>query len=272
MSKNTVPIFGQDGDPSYAPTPSFVESTVLPKHVLCFLAAEGSFQQLKACVYDLIKLHAPNFILDALYSEDGHDSRMSRSFDVSYDRVHRDNFTALDQGAVERHGGVIYVTSPSMTKADALDTSATALELLDQIILVGATAVKGESAGNAHGIERWRQLAAEGRAAKAQNDLIRLSNICRLAFVKRPIGSQGRLYSVGNHLVGLPDVSLVDDGDQREISHDLDRIGDIIAAHGIVEAISQMGGHIHADNFHEEDDFKFNPYGILAAQRRPERE
>ena len=115
---------------------------------------------------------------------------MSQSFDVCWDRVHPGAWLESDEEAVENHGSVLYVLGPPMTSDTAVKVSAAALLLVDELIKAGSIAVKGESAGIAHGLERWRALALEGISALKSGDDFALSRTCRLAFAKRPLASK----------------------------------------------------------------------------------
>ena len=97
-----------------------------------------------------------------------------------------------------------------MEQQKAVAYSAAALRIVEEMIEAGATAVKGESAGVAHGLKRWMQLASECKtAAKTSHGLAvtaAMSRTCRLAFAKRPLDGTAYNESVGFHLVGLPEI------------------------------------------------------------------
>ncbi|WP_246703744.1 MULTISPECIES: hypothetical protein [Rhizobium] len=72
---------------------------------------------------------------------------------------------AADEEAVANHQSVLYVLGPSMIQVDAVKVSMAALLLVGRLIDAGAVAVKGESAGVAHGLGRWRELIRQGAEA-----------------------------------------------------------------------------------------------------------
>ena len=110
---------------------------------------------------------------------------MDRSFDVCWDRVEPGAWTTKDEDAVSNHKSVLYVLGPRMTADNAVTVSAAALLLVDAAIKAGAVAAtKGESAGVAHGLARWRDLIEQGRAALKSGDDAALSRVCRRAFAK----------------------------------------------------------------------------------------
>jgi hypothetical protein len=125
-------------------------------------------------------------------------------------------------------------------------------------------AVKGESAGVAHGLARWRELAREcGMALKSDDDTA-LSRVCRLAFAKRPLQSERYLESVGFHLVGLPEIYVSRSyGTEREAVNLMDEVADEMARRGIDPTIKDRKLRLSRASAYAEDDFKYDPYGIV---------
>lgn len=204
-------------------------SSVKPRHVLCFLGKDGSV------------LHPPNavaktiadfgFEIDRTYSQAQPDPHMARSFGVCWDRVFPNAWSAADEAAVANHKSVLYVVSPPMEQQQAVAYSAAALRIVEEMIVAGATAVKGESAGVARGLKRWLQLAGECKAAAKTNQGLALTaamgRTCRLAFAKRPLDGAAYNESVGFHLVGLPEIYVAKArGSDRDAVKIMDEIAD----------------------------------------------
>ncbi|MBW6423674.1 hypothetical protein KX729_19635 [Rhizobium sp. XQZ8] len=232
------------------------------RHVICFLAGRDEFAALFRSLQSAIDSFAPEFEIDRQYSQDMPDDHMPRSFDVCWDRVHDEAWTEYDERAVLEHGGVIYVLGPHMRAEDAVDTSAIALRLVAHALANGAVAAKGESAGVAHGVERWTQLAIEAENTAERGELTR---ICRLAFSKRPLSHEDFLFSIGFHLVGLPEVFVPRSHSDNELvlSWLIDRIADEMSAEGVGPVLARHNATLLPCDGYEEDDFKFNPYGIV---------
>ena len=240
------------------------KSRVKPRHVLCFLGGKHGLADLSDAASIAINDFASAFSIDRSYSQDEADERMSRSFDVSWDRVHPGAWAVSDEEAVENHGSVLYVLGPPMTSDTAVRVSAGALLLVDKLIKAGSIAVKGESAGIAHGLERWRALALEGISALKSGDDFALSRTCRLAFAKRPLASENYLESVGFHLAGLPEVYVPKShGSEREAVAVMDAVADEIVLRGLEPTLKDRGASLSFASVYEEDGFKFNPYGIV---------
>ncbi|WP_410492169.1 hypothetical protein [Bosea sp. 685] len=250
------------------PAPATPQPSVMPRHVLCFLGRTHDLARLSEAARNAIGTVAKGFSVDTDYSQDEADDRMERSFAVCWDRVQPNAWTDSDERAVAEHGSVLYVMGPQMTAETAVETSATALLLAQQLIQAGAVAVKGESAGIAHGLARWQELAAQAQAARQAvrdpGDNLALGRICRLAFAKRPLEAKGYLESVGFHLVGLPEVYAPKSlGSERAVVALMDEVADEIAKRGLeVTLRERKASHSFASTY-DEDEFKFNPYGIV---------
>ena len=239
-------------------------SAVKPRHVLCFLGGANGLTPLSDAASAAIRDIATGFAIDHTYSQDKPDSRMSRSFGVSWDRVHPGARTDADEEAVERHQSVLYVLGPPMTAETATVVSTGALMLVHQVIKAGATAVKGESAGVAHGLARWNELVLQAGAALQSDDDFALARICRLAFAKRPLAGDDYLESVGFHLAGLPEVYVPKSRrSEREAVALMDAVADEIARHGVEATLKARRAKLSFEQDYAEGDFKFNPYGIV---------
>lgn len=202
---------------------------------------------------------APCFAIDMEFSQDEPDDHMSESFAVCWDQVHEDAWQREDVDAVLSHGCVIYVVGPHMEAAEATAVSVTALRLVEHVLDGGATAAKGETAGVAHGVHRWRRLAQEAAAAGTFAAI----RACRLAFAKRPLTDGDFLFSVGFHLVGLPEVFVPSSSsmDELSVSAMIDSVADEMASDGVEAIVARYRAELNAINEYEEDDFKYNPFG-----------
>lgn len=124
----------------------------------------------------------------------GHDERMSAAFRAS--RLGADpSLTAADLGAIEGHEVVLYLLSANFGAGVALAEARRMLALGGRLLEAGGTAMKCESAGIAHGRERWRALA------EAADDVALFR-----AFVQYPLQDGADLHSCGLHLLGKPDL------------------------------------------------------------------
>lgn len=244
--------------------PPATGSSVKPRHVLCFLGGERDLAPLSDAASHAIKEFATGFAIDNTYSRNEPNEHMSRSFDVCWDRVQPNAWSKADEQAVADHQSVLYVLGPPMTPDNAGTVSAGALLLVNSLIKAGAIAVKGESSGVAHGLERWRELIVQGSVALKSDDDFSLSRTCRLAFAKRPLASEHDLESVGFHLVGQPEVYVPKSrGSEREVVALMDAVADEIAQRGLQSALKDYGASLSFASSYEDDDFKFNPYGIV---------
>lgn len=255
--------------PSQDATPApAASSLVKPRHVVCVLGKSSDQKLLLDAVATAIGDFAAGFSVDETYSQSEPDERMDRSFSVSYDRVESQAWSLADEGAVAAHQSVLYVLGPRMERQDTVRVSMAALQLVGRLIDAGAVAVKGESAGVAHGIARWKELALQGAQALQADDALAQQRIARLAFAKRPLSDRGYLESVGFHLVGLPEVYVPQSvGDERHAVALMDAMADDMARRGVAQAIGEGRGTLSLASTYEDDDFKFNPYGIVRLSR-----
>lgn len=244
-----------------------------PRHVLCFLGKKNGLAALQQSARAAIDTFATDFSLDEDYSQDEPDDRMERSFNVCWDRVDPDAYQEADEQAVAGHGSVLYVLGPSMAAETAVTTSAKALMFVQHMLDHGAVAVKGESAGVAHGARRWKELFEQSRRDAASDDALALAKTCRLAFARRPIGDDADgMASVGFHLVGLPDVEVhftrkdeaqpSTNTEQLKIAALIDDIADQMTRDGVEAAVKDRRADLSDDTRYEEDEYKFNPFGV----------
>ncbi|TRB03983.1 hypothetical protein EXN61_20940 [Agrobacterium tumefaciens] len=248
-----------------------------PRHVLCFLGTEKGLAALQQSARTAVDTFAGDFSIDEEYSQDEPDDRMERSFNVCWDRVDPDTYQEVDEEAVAGHGSVLYVLGPSMDAENAVTTSATALQFVQHMLDHGAIAVKGESAGVAHGARRWKELFEQSRGDAASGDLLALARTCRLAFARRPIGDDANgMASVGFHLVGLPDVEVSfirkdeslpsTNPEQLKIAALMDDIADQMARDGVETTVAAHHATLSNDMRYEDDSYKFNPFGVVSIQ------
>ncbi|TAV84648.1 hypothetical protein [Rhizobium leguminosarum] len=240
------------------------ESSVTPRHVVCFLGKERDLSRLSDAASQAIRDFATGFSIDEDYSQSEPDDRMSQSFAVCWDRVEANAWSPADEDAVADHQSVLYILGPSMAQAETVKVSMLALRLVERLIDAGAVAVKGESAGIAHGLDRWRELIRQGAEATEAADPLSEQRIGRLAFAKRPLSVPGYLESVGFHLVGLPEVYVPETaGSERQIVAIMDAVADEIAQQGLEPTLKGRRGGLSFDSTYAVDEFKFNPYGIV---------
>ncbi|MDV4179282.1 hypothetical protein R1521_12300 [Rhizobium brockwellii] len=240
------------------------ESSVTPRHVVCFLGKERDLSRLSDAASQAIRDFAKGFSIDEDYSQSEPDDRMSQSFAVCWDRVEADAWSPADEDAVADHQSVLYILGPSMAQAETVKVSMLALRLVERLIDAGAVAVKGESAGIAHGLDRWRELIRQGAEATEAADPLSEQRIGRLAFAKRPLSAPGYLESVGFHLVGLPEVYVPETaGSERQIVAIMDAVADEIAQQGLEPTLKGRRAGLSFDSTYAVDEFKFNPYGIV---------
>jgi len=264
------------GRPSASRASAFAasRSSYKPRHVLCFLGGENGLDALLRSARAAIARFGDDFTADEDSSQNEPDDRMVRSFNICWDRVNPDAYQQADEEAVAAHGSVLYVLGPPMTAETAVVTSAKALMFVQYMLDHGAIAAKGESAGVAHGARRWKELFEQARSAAGSHDLPALAKTCRLAFARRPIGDDAEgMASVGNHLVGVPDVLITfirkDDrqpstnAEQLAIAALIDDIGDQMTREGIDAAVAARHATLSNDTRYDEDEYKFNPFGVV---------
>ncbi|MGV9773700.1 hypothetical protein [Streptosporangium sp. NPDC003464] len=270
------------------------KGAVKPRHVLCVLGSDLDVETVREVVGDVAGI---GFTVDREGHRRAFDPRMPRSFEACMADV---SFTESDWEAVKGHDSVVYVLSPPMqqhrsfdpryaTPADdaiseelwtrTFDVSRRMLEVTAALLRSGATAVKNESSGLAHGRDRWLTLA--DKVSGAPNWAESAITLFR-AWVKRPISDGSLMRSCGMHLLGAPDVEVdLVQPVSRHLPGELLEGGvqliDEVAFYLLVESraleITDGEGfrlapdaqrwimHRHPCQGYEEDSFFFNPYG-----------
>jgi hypothetical protein len=245
---------------------SMQPSSVKPRHVLCFLGKDESLLHPPKAVARTIADF--NFEIDRTYSQAKPDPHMERSFGVCWDRVFPKAWSAADEAAVINHKSVLYVRSPPVEQQKAPACSAAALLIVDEMFDAGAIAAKGESAGIAHGVARWRSLADQARKGSMTSQGLRMTpavtKACRLAFAKRPLAGDRYYESVGYHLVGLPEIYVAKSrGNEWSAVMLMEEIANAMAERGVDATLRDRKLALSREQDYAEDDFKFNPYGIV---------
>lgn len=246
---------------------------VLPRNVLCVLGAWKSL----APVARLVRESGSGFELDDEHSQLEPDRRMMSAFDAAADRV-RPSLLREDRAAILNHRAVIYLLSPRLPVGEAQQLSAQALALVQALFDAGATAIKSESSGIAHGAARWRQLARRVSAA-ASGDRLERASALYAAWVRRPIRDGALLYSCGMHLLGEHDLEL---GPGEQLTDDLGWM-DLLALYLLAEKPGRglVDGEVfrqrpegerrilrlRACERYQPEDFAFNPYGYWQLER-----
>jgi hypothetical protein len=122
--------------------------------------------------------------------------------------------------------------------------------------------------GGEHGLARWRELALTASRALTAGDDFTVSRACRLAFAKRPLESEKYVESVGYHLVGLPEVYVAKTlGTDLEKAAIMDAVADELTRGKLEDVLRTRQASLTFASTYREDDFKFNPYGIVHIDR-----
>jgi hypothetical protein len=263
------------------PATASARSAVMPRHVLCFLGGKDGLAGMKKTAQAAIARFGAGFSIDEDYAMNEADDRMEQSFAVCWDRVAKNAFNRIDETAVSEHGSVLYVLGPPVTAEKTVAVSAIALRFVQFMLENGTLAAKGESAGIAHGRDRWMELAGQAREATQSNDTLALASTCRLAFARRPIGDPiagESMETVGFHLVGLPDVvveavklvnpKIYTNGDQIELAGFIDAVAARMTENGVVATIARDKYSLSDDRRYERDRYKFNPFGVVTIKNR----
>jgi hypothetical protein len=237
-----------------------------PTQVICFL---GRSLDVEHCGMIARDVGGPGFELDLEYSAPRPDPRMPKAFRYSMDLVDP-SFEPDDWAAIDAHDSVLYLMSPPVTPATALQVTRATLRVTAALLRSGATAAKNESCGLAHGRDRWLSLADEAEKAAPGVDL---AAVLHCANVRRPIGAGDVLYSCGMHLLGRPDVEVPAGGPELQAVRWLDALAGYLLAELPPEGIHDGEGfrlvadgqrrvlrHRPCDRY-PDDDFFHNPYG-----------
>jgi hypothetical protein len=241
--------------------------TIKPRFVTCCIGEWASFDSLKK----IITQFGNGFEFDDQHSALETDDRMERAFDSCWDRV-APSHTNNDEQAVEQHTAVAYFLSPAMMASDSLRVCAQVLELVAKMIAAGATGIKCESSGIAHGLAHWKKMSTQFAGMNQAEQLILMRN----TFVKRPISSGQSLYSCGMHLLGAPDILCDGSANEQQKMKLIDSLSEHVlktvwqTKHVAPEralfklnAFTFNGISVKAvpDSNYASDDFYHNPYG-----------
>lgn len=244
---------------------------VQARHVVCALGTWSSFQELRELVFD----HNCGFELDSTFSILFPDDRMENSFDAASDRF-PGTLSNEDTLAISSHSAVAYFLSPPMTARSSLEVSGQALDLVKLLFAAGATAIKGESSGIAHGKLKWLELANLYAEATRSRNLFEQGCVLYNAWVYKWLFDEtcSVLYTVGMHLLGHRDIELlVSDESMREGLEWIDGLGYYLLGdrptntpkpgEGFrlsAESDRKIFEHFSCQRY-AKDDFKFNPFG-----------
>lgn len=158
----------------------------------------------------VVEIGGPGVALDRVESATRPQPGMQEAFRLAADRV-VPSFGPDDEAAVRDHTAVAYVVTEPLARHVAAPTARAMLRVVGALFgLAGATAVKCESSGIAHGRDRWLALArtAAGSGVPQQRDEALVG-----AWVRMPLSDRAALYSCGMHLLGHPDVEMPADMD-----------------------------------------------------------
>jgi hypothetical protein len=228
-----------------------------PRHVICVLHQQNTPVR-------QISSQFSGFDYDVDFSQDVADPRMMSSFKASADRV-SPSVTTDDWHAIEAHSAVSYILSPRMTPENALTVSRQTLALAVALLQAGAFAVKGESSGIAHGRTHWLELDSY-TSKSLESALIR-------AWVRYPISDDCFYYSVGMHLLGMPDIELnrigISEVDALDVISGfmhfllIDQPRNLEAGHTFHTRTDSVRFQLSRERCtrYEDDDFFYNPYG-----------
>ncbi|MEV6150219.1 hypothetical protein AB0L53_07730 [Nonomuraea sp. NPDC052129] len=256
-------------------------SEAFPRHVLCVLGSGMALSEMER-----VAAGFGGFVLDREYSEAEPDPRMPEAFEASMAAA---SFDETDWAAVESHDTVGYLLSMPMMRELAFDTSRRLLAVTAALLRSGATAVKNESSGIAHGRYRWLTLAdvAADVPDKGLADVpdAGLADTLVTAWVKRPIYDGQVLYSCGMHLLGAPEVE-IEVGAEPPAKDELPELVallDTLAVYLLTDPraaeIEDGAGFRMTEDAprwslrtgpcdrYDEDDLFFNPYGYVRLTR-----
>lgn len=240
------------------------------RHVICVL---GEWRNLDA-VKSLVESFGQGFSFDTEYSKTSPDKRMKRAFEASADLVDP-SMTEADLKAIAGHKAVAYVISPPVDREKSLLVARQTLEIIAKLFAAGATAIKNESPGLAHGKARWLALIERAKTGAGISDDAMQALI--EATVRRPIGAENLLYSCGAHLLGVRDVETVGVKNERDAVKLMDRLITVQLKAGYAAPVPTS---LESDNakplpvklsdsdHYEDDSFFYNPFGYLRITAR----
>lgn len=187
-----------------------------PDMILNVLGSLDSLEELKDEFETLAaSMGCDTYRLDEQFSELEHDDRMPRSYRICMDRT-EPSMTEQDWEGIEQHTATAYFIVPRIYSERArlsisMATASCLAHLIDKRMI---TAAKIETAGLAHGLERWRTLVGEMVNAIGLQDRKTMLLALYKMFVRKPISHENKLYTCGMQHLGLPDFVIVLDEDE----------------------------------------------------------
>jgi hypothetical protein len=238
---------------------------IKPRHIMCLLGNWKSIEEVHAVVSAIGK----GFELDREFSILKNDDRMKKAFEASADRV-VPSMQAEDWAAIEKHTAVAYVLSPLIERDKSVQLAVQAMVVMSNLLRAGkAVALKHDTSGLAHGKARWLELFDKAKASKGEDVFAPMIE----AAVRRPIADKQALYSCGAQLLGVRDVEVVGEKDERKAAQMMDQLinAQLRAGYNAPAPESMrlgMSGKaapivVTRTKRYEEDDFFYNPYGYL---------
>lgn len=169
------------------------------------VGALGQWTSLDAVAELVAEIGGPRVSLDWVESATRPQPGMPEAFRLAADRL-QPSFGPDDEAAAHDHTAVAYVVTEQLPRHAAAPTARAMLRVIGALFgLAGATAVKCESSGIAHGRDHWLALART--AARSDDPQQRHEALVR-SWVRMPLSDREALYSCGMHLLGHPDVEL----------------------------------------------------------------
>lgn len=200
----------------------------------------------------------------------GADARMREAFEFSRLGASPD-LTASELDLIARHKCVLYLVGPNYPSPAALETVVPLFGLAAELLDLGATGLKCESSGLAHGTHNWRALFAA--IADASDPRARWGALFD-ALVQFPLGDKTDTFTCGMHLLGKPDLIAAEGVLPLQ---ELVRLFRTFGVYQLAECVpgAFASGHTFSTSAsaprfratwepcrgYDEDDLFFNPYG-----------
>ena len=243
-----------------------------PDMILNVLGNLDSFDELKREFETLATTFAcETYRLDEEFSQLENDDRMPRSYEICMDRT-EPSMTEQDWDAIEHHTASAYfIVKHIFAEQTRLVTAMTTARCISHLIdLKLITAAKIETAGLAHGLERWKELASDMTSAIERGDRPAMLLALYKMFVRKPIHSDNLLYTCGMQNLGLPEMVIVfGEDDEYEPSEDemLESVGRFerafLSLFGIGECDDEVKPYRKRPEFaYALGDLRHNPYGV----------
>lgn len=231
-----------------------------PKLVLC-LVGPKAFEK---------KARALMLACEVEHEFRGPDARMREAFEHSRWGASPD-LLASELDAIEKHACVLYLVGPNYPSPAALETVVPLFALAAELVALGATGLKCESSGLAHGLHNWRLLL--DAIADASDPHARWGALFD-ALVQHPLVDAADAYTCGMHLLGKPDLIAAEDALPLQ---ELVRLFRSFGVYQLAECApgAFASGHTFGTSAdapkiratwepcrgYDEDDLFFNPYG-----------